>query len=325
MSRNFRQELTQKIIVMLAEGTAPWVKPWDPSLAAPMAPINGITGRPYQGGNSLWLSCQAYTDPRWATFKAISEAGGRILKGERSSTVEYWQWTEKKRNDQGEMVEVKLETPKVYYANLFNFQQADHLPALAVEPPDWDPCEVAERILKNSGADIRYDKTDAAFYSPRSDQIHMPPKVAFPDALSHYAVAMHELSHWSGGKDDRVPRGLLEGLSLPGKEGMEFRAREELRAELSSFFLAARLGIPHDPGQHASYVKSWIQILQNDNSEIYRAAKDAERICEFVLQFQHEKTLTQVAEPEPRKPSEKAAEALAFLKKSRSKSVELEC
>lgn len=318
MSRNFRQELTQKIIVMLEEGTAPWVKPWDPSLAPPMASINGITGRPYQGGNSLWLSCQAYTDPRWATFKAISDAGGRVLKGERSSTVEYWQWTEKKRNDQGEMVEIKLETPRVFYANVFNFQQADHLPSLAIEPPDWDPCQEAEKILNASGADIRFDKTDAAYYSPRTDQIHMPPKVAFPDASAFYGVALHELGHWTG-HESRLGRPLANSFGTPDY------AREELRAELSSYFLAARLGIPHDPGQHASYVKSWIEILQKDNNEIYRAAKDAERICEFVLQFQHEKTLTQVAEPEPRKPSEKAAEALAFLKKSRSKSVELEC
>lgn len=307
---NYRKELTAKIIKMLEEGTAPWVKPWDPSLAPPMSPINGITGRPYHGGNALWLGCQDYADPRWATYKAISEAGGQVLKGEKSTSVEYWQWTEKKRNEQGEMIEVKLETPRVFYANVFNFQQAENLPEFKIEPPSWDPCQEAERILTNSGADIRYDKTDTAYYTSKHDQIHMPPKVMFPDAAGFYSVALHELGHWTG-HESRLGRQLGNGF------GTADYAKEELRAELSSFFLASRLGIPHDPGQHASYIKSWIQVLEQDHNEIFRAAKDAEKISEFVLQFQQEKTLTNEVEVVKESTSEPT--------RKRSREVELEC
>lgn len=310
----YRKDLTEKIIKMLEEGTAPWVKPWDPNLAPPMSPINGITGRPYQGGNSLWLSCQEFTDPRWATFKAISEAGGRILKGEKSTSVEYWQWTEKKRNEQGEMVEVKLEIPRCFHANVFNFQQAENLQEFKIEPPSWDPCEVAERILKNSGADIRYDKTDTAYYSPRHDQIHMPPKVMFPDAAAFVGTALHELGHWTS-DESRLNRKLGAAFQSP-----EY-ATEELYVEISAWMTSQKLGLPHDPERHVAYIGSWIQALNNDHNLLHRASKEAEKISEYILQFQHEKVQT----VEPRKPSEKAAEALSILKKPRSKEVELEC
>jgi antirestriction protein ArdC len=41
-------------------------------------------------------------------------------------------------------------------------------------------------------------------------------------------------------------------------------AKEELRAEIASLMIDDRLGIGHDPGQHAAYVKSWVQVLKED-------------------------------------------------------------
>ena len=33
--------------------------------------------------------------------------------------------------------------------------------------------------------------------------------------------------------------------------------------------------LPHDPERHASYVSSWIKVLQDDPGELCRAASDA--------------------------------------------------
>jgi len=46
--------------------------------------------------------------------------------------------------------------------------------------------------------------------------------------------------------------------------------------------MGERLGIGHDPTQHAAYVKSWIQILRDDPRELFRAAAAAERVVEFL-------------------------------------------
>jgi antirestriction protein ArdC len=141
----------------------------------------------------------------------------------------------------------------------------------------------------------------------------MPPKALFPDARGFYSTALHELGHWSG-HPSRLNRDLVHKFGSP-----EY-AREELRAELASFFVSARLGLPHDPSQHAAYVGSWIQALAQDHNEIFRAAKDAEKICEFVLEFQKEKTLIQEQPSQTATPSPQAQPS-----RQRSKEVELEC
>ena len=315
---DYRKDLTAKIIQQLEAGTAPWVKPWDPSMGLPGAPHNAVSGREYHGGNQLWLSCQGHADPRWATYRQASEQGWIVRKGERSVQVEYWQWTEQKRDEQGKAIEVKLDTPRVFYANVFNASQMENVPEYKPEPPAWEPLEEAERILKASGARMYFNKQDTAYYSPRSDSIHMPPKSLFPDARSFYSTALHELGHWTG-HSSRLDRDLVNKFGSP-----EY-AKEELRAELASFFVSARLGLPHDPGQHAAYVGSWIEALQKDHNEIHRAARDAEKICEYVLQFQLEKS--QVKEESKEQPVTVATPSSPAQpsRRQRTKEVELEC
>jgi hypothetical protein len=76
-------------------------------------------------------------------------------------------------------------------------------------------------------------------------------------------------------------------LSDSYRFGDQNYAREELRAELASVFLAAERGIPHNPQQHASYVGSWIEALR-DKNEIFRAAQDASRATEFLLALERD-------------------------------------
>ena len=41
--------------------------------------------------------------------------------------------------------------------------------------------------------------------------------------------------------------------------------------------IGSELGIGYDPDQHAAYAASWIQILENQPLEIFRAAADGEK------------------------------------------------
>lgn len=289
---DYRKQLTQRIIEQLEKGTAPWVKPWDPSSVPVGSPHNAVTSRFYQGGNRLWLDCQGYPDPGWCTYKQASEQGWQVRKGERASVVEYWQWEREEKTSEGKTVRVKLESPRVFYAHVFNLSQME-----GVEPrqeglvESWEADRRAERILSQSGAQIIHDQRDSAFYSIKLDEIHLPPKLAFPDAGRYYATALHELGHWTG-HQDRLKRDLANSF------GTWEYAREELRAELASYFVCNDLGIIHDPGQHASYINDWIKALKKDHNELFRAAKDAEQISEFVLQFVRERELEKVAREE---------------------------
>jgi antirestriction protein ArdC len=72
---------------------------------------------------------------------------------------------------------------------------------------------------------------------------------------------------------------------MKARFGSAAYAMEELRAELSSAFIAAELGIPADIPQHASCIEHWLGPLKKDKREILRAAADAQRIVDMVLGF----------------------------------------
>ena len=44
-----------------------------------------------------------------------------------------------------------------------------------------------------------------------------------------------------------------------------------------------QLGIGHDPGQHAAYVKIWVEVLKEEPKEIVRAPRDADKIAGYML------------------------------------------
>lgn len=292
----YRQALTERIIEALENGTAPWVKPWDENKPITGIPYNVVSERGYHGGNSLWLQCQAFDDPRWCTYKQAQEKGWQVNKGEKATVVEYWQWEKAESDATGKPVTVKLEQPRVYYAHVFNLQQMQNAPAMEQHSThEWQPEEQAERILKNANPQIIHDQKNRAFYSSAKDEIHLPVRELFHSSKAYYATALHELGHWTG-HESRLGRDLVNSF------GSQEYAREELRAELSSYFMSARIGIPHDPSQHAAYIGSWIEVLRKDRNEIFRAAKEAEQITEFVLQFQqekrHDKTLLNEATPQ---------------------------
>lgn len=303
----YHERVAEEVIKALEEGTAPWIKPWQPG-QQPDRPTNALTGKPYRGWNSVYLSMmQKGDDPRWATFKQAKELGGQVKKGSKGTVVQYWQFREKQlvKDEQGKPLlddkgekqyrNVELERPKVFHAVVFHASQIDGLPPLPPrkEVPEWERHGAAEKMLEASGASIHHDQNDRAFYRPSTDQIHLPPKGQFPSADNYYATALHEVGHWTG-----HPSRLDRDLSHPfGSEGY---AKEELRAELGSYLLGSELGIGHDPGQHMAYVGSWIKALKEDPNEIFRATRDAEQIVDhmkgLVAQHEQEQAVEQAQE-----------------------------
>lgn len=287
----FYEQVAEKLIEQLKQGTAPWQKPWDGGGLPDFMPHNAITGRRYRGINNLWLQAQGRQDPRWMTYKQASSIGAQVRRGEKGTVVEYWQFTEEvtKTDEKGQEIigkdgkpekeTVRLERPKVFHAVVFNGEQIDGLPPLGPRPLSWNPDERAENILKNSGAVINHQHGDMAFYSPSRDSITLPLREQFASPGDYYETALHELGHWTG-HTDRLNRDLSHPF---GSEGY---AREELRAEIASLMLSQELGVSFNPDQHASYVASWIRALQDDPMEIMRAASDAEKIQGYVMVFE---------------------------------------
>lgn len=293
--RDFRLDVTNSIIEMMEKGTAPWQKPWDKDkgMSAMNIPHNGITGRHYNGGNLLYLMAvsmkKGYDDPRWITYNQARENSWIVKKGEKGTFVEYWQFQkeiQRPNQETGviEKVKVDLQHPFVKYFCVFNGNQIEGIPQLQKKDLEWKPEDAADRILLNSKAEILHDQIDRAFYSPAKDSIHLPNKLAFDNSIDYYSTALHELGHWTG-HESRLAR---PGITGRHEFGSQEYAKEELRAELSSLFISVETGIHHDPSKNASYLNSWIKVLQNDKNELFRASKDASQITDFVMGFNKE-------------------------------------
>ena len=68
--RDFYEEVAEKFIEKLKEGTAPWQRNWD---AGPgMMPLNPMTENRYRGINVLILMAQNHDDSRWMMKRRLS-------------------------------------------------------------------------------------------------------------------------------------------------------------------------------------------------------------------------------------------------------------
>jgi len=288
----FADKIAAELIDRLEAGTAPWQIPFKPGEAW-TAPYNAKTGQTYRGANSLWLGMQGHDDPRWLTYNQAKDLGAQVRKGAHGATIQYYKFVDEKvkRDDKGMPVKgadgkseketSRRERPIISTAVVFNASQIDGLPPLPKLDETAKPFinhAAAEHILKESGAEIQFNDRQGAFYHPGRDFISLPNKGRFVDESAFYATALHELGHWTG-HESRLARDMSGGF------GSINYAKEELRAEISSMMVGRELNIGHDPGQHAAYVKSWVSVLKDDPKEILRAAADAEKIRNMVMNY----------------------------------------
>lgn len=285
--RDLYQEITDKIVAAIESGTAPWQRPWD-QVSGTGLPMNGSSGRHYNGVNAMLLlmtaHAEGHTDPRWFTFKQANELGVKVRKGSKSTPVYFFKMLDVEGNEEGpqrsgsggQNDDGKRRIPFLTEYRVFHASQLEGLAPLESPNREWTPVEAVQQVIDRLRPDIRIGG-DRAFYAPGADRdyIQMPPEGAFPDAARWSGTLLHEIGHWTGA-EHRLNRQF-------GRWGTDEYAQEELRAELGSAFLCAELGVPTPVDNHAAYVGAWVKRLKEDKFEIFRAAKDARRIADFVM------------------------------------------
>jgi antirestriction protein ArdC len=288
--------VTALVLETLESGVERWQKPWMVS-----RPMNAVTRRTYRGINVITLaltaSARGFTSPGWVTYRAAIASGGHVKKGERGTTIVWW---ERVTANYVENTAATLEEPSdsVQRARwltrthtVFNLDQCGELEWLRAEshdrPPLEDPSAVWERIVAASGTRVKND-SDAAFYCPATDTIHMPAVQHFTSADAYSATLGHELIHSTG-----APTRLNRTLST--RFGEEEYAAEELVAELGAAFLCGRLEIAQI-SQAAAYIKSWIRVLRNDARAIFTAARLAAQAADYLSPPEPEEATSENAE-----------------------------
>ena len=297
-TNELRQQITNRIVEALETGNLPpWRKPWrcDPNAGMP---TNVVSKKRYSGINVLLLESAAmrhgFESKFWATYKQWSQLGGQVKKrpadidpGHWGTTIVFWSQIKKTGiDDTGEEIDKRFYMMKTY--TVFNVDQVEGLPPhfYATAAPTLAPADRiahAEAFFAATAAEIRHGG-NRAYYAIGSDQVQVPRFECFADPESYYATLGHELCHWTR-HPSRLDRDF--GRKRWGDEGY---AREELVAELGAAFLCADLGLALTPRpDHASYLKSWLEVLKGDKRFIFTAAAHAQRACDHLHSLQPRK------------------------------------
>ncbi len=281
---NLYDEVTARIVADLENGRVPWVQPWGAATCGPALPRNALTARQYSGVNVLilWGAVIAggWPSQSWLTFKQAESAGGRVVKGERGTTVVYADRfvPDAEKTRARETGDDAKAVPFLKRFTVFNVAQCEGLrEGLAPDPvplPEREVVPVAESVIAASGVDFRIGGGQA-FYAPAFDYVQVPPQPAFFEQINYYRTALHELTHATGHRS-RLNRDQSHGF------GSKDYAREELIAEMGSAFLCAALGIVPTV-RHADYLAAWLDVMRADNRAIFRAASAASKAADWLL------------------------------------------
>lgn len=304
---DFRQRLTNALIESIEENDGlPWEHGWDNMATRPFNPGTGIK---YKGGNVLNLLLEQINrgsdDPRWMTLKQANDAGYSVRKGAKAAYVEYWDWSQPQASRKAEVdeqgkpllgveaaekeQEQQRHKPRVFFATVFNGSDIVGLPEIKQEI-GWQPNELAEKLIAATGAEVEHTAVsragfgvveNAAYYTHGQDKIVVPPRESFKSEGDYYATVLHELAHWTGHHSRLARRAPDEKRPFGSPE----YAQEELRAEIASMFLTSMVGVEGRIQNHAKYTGSWLEVLKGDKHEIFRAARDAEKIVDHIFEY----------------------------------------
>lgn len=313
------QMITDKMISMIKDAKAKdWKKGWDGKSKSKGSgytiPFNFVSKKRYRGVNIFLLTNFSFLEnPFFLTFKQVEELGGSVKKGAKGHPVVYFTQLFRVSDsakdldfgtyDKGKAKDFAAENsiseideiPILKYYNVFNgaditgidFDLKNFTTGLIVDEAGAEhenKLPVAEAIITNfpkPQLPLRFGG-DGAYYNPAKDFIQMPTFESFNTVQDYYATLFHEFSHSTGHKK-RLDR------DMSGRNGNKKYAFEELIAEFGATFLSAEAGIIwHSNANHASYLKSWnsaLTIIENDNRFIMKAATQAQKIADYILQF----------------------------------------
>ncbi len=311
-----KNEVAQRLIEAMEQGGAPWQRPWSVQSGNAMRPINPTTQNGYRGINRVLLALSGRSSNLWMTYQQAADKGWQVKKGEKGTmivkVVEMFRdrdaggaassaatghgdgYGAKGSGGQAENEQRKAFALRRYF--VFNAEQIEGMPqAEEPAPLAFDSVEKAEAVIeamKQQTGLMVIHGGDRACYVPSLDEVRLPPKRAFKTEYDYYSTACHEVCH-STMHEKRLNR--TEAYAK--KWGDSAYALEELTAEIGAAILSSETGVARSQElaavhleDHAKYLRGWIKAIEKDPMAIFTAAKNAEKISEYVLGLERQMT-----------------------------------
>jgi antirestriction protein ArdC len=221
-----------------------------------------------------------YSDPRWLTYKQVTELGGTVKKGEKSRQIVFWQMLNKADSD-GKQRSI----PLLKYFNVFNWEQTEGLKSDEQVLNKNESIIEAEDIVENytDKPETLYGYSFAGYIPPK-DQVVMPKQDNFNSSAEFYSTLFHELAHSTGHKDRLNRKTVVEKASFGSADYSE----EELVAEFTSAFLCNYAGIDNTIENSGAYIQGWLKAFADKPEMIVQAASKAQKAADYILGIQNQ-------------------------------------
>lgn len=296
--------LQNHVQIYLDKGVNPWQMPWQTA-------HNGATGRHYTGMNALLLNLISDIrydgEPRWFTYEQAKSKGYPVKKGEKSAPAFFFSnsyYRVKKDKDgnsitdeQGRTVKEIVKTRPVFRVYpVFNAKQLACVPPyIAAQKTTSGDIDLAERIIKESPVPIFFDQQSKAYYTPVTDDIHIPTKEKFVSEAEYYSTLWHEMTH-STGSEFRLNRSTMQNYFADHAA----HCKEELIAEIGAVALCEKCEMRYAHANSAAYIDYWASSLRDGDFKLIDLYADVSPAVRFLTekndrttQIEHAKSRTQ--------------------------------
>lgn len=290
---NVYEIIRDRFIQGLKKGEIPWRRPWKPGKSGGLA-VNWLNEKPYSGINQLMLDGGEY-----ATFKQVTEAGGKVKKGEHGNIICFFSFIDLEEKRKKERLDGKAvrkrpgeenepdKIPFLKYSYVFEIsEQCEGLSSKRTKErkPLVQRIEAAEKIKREyRDCPPIFSHPSKAFYSLSGDIISIPKIEKFENVEGYYSTLFHEMAH-----STEHPRRLNRIVEKRDKreKKRERYSKEELIAEMTAAILCkiADIERPEVIENSIAYVNNWLKYISESSPQmIVRAASAAQKAADYIL------------------------------------------
>ncbi|GKW23115.1 hypothetical protein PEC311524_07090 [Pectobacterium carotovorum subsp. carotovorum] len=245
--------LTERLMQSVNAGMAPWRQ----NIIRHGMPIHGLSGQQFTGINVLllWQSAlqNGLTSTRWLAGDDLRSLGGRIIPGQRPTTVVRYK-------------------PSLSLFRVINVEQCEGLSDMLQPGWPWPPSPVPgmDRVGQwqfASGVPVLFNAQRPAVYLPESDRIELP------DSEQGNLDSLIALLVSATGHPTRLGRRCFTGSDVPE---LDEYLQESLVADVGRAFLAALAGI------HLAGPSMWNGELGSDPWILFKSASEAGKAVDWL-------------------------------------------
>jgi antirestriction protein ArdC len=320
-NKEIRQQVTEKIITTLKDGTRPWARPWS-EFQNTGIPSNFASKRQYRGINHILLLMAGFNSCYWGTLKSWQDRFPEIYVPATSppTPVIFFKLLD------GRMVagkEVKIPLWRLY--NVYNVEQLRPTEeAWLANRPRAELLSIAKShkicVYQHTRQQIAHNIHDTASqwlgrFKATGVILNTQPDFAPAERLlvatgadikiggsracynpTLDQVRLPNKRHFNTMGDyyetafHEIAHWSESRLARAGRKKEHSYAFNELVAEISACFLCAEINVPHADkmlDKSASYVDAWLKQMGDNPKFVFDAAAQASKVVDYILSLKH--------------------------------------